>query len=329
MTVKQKIFVMLRNNRGAYCSGEELAETLGVSRNAVWKAVAALREEGHIIDAVTNRGYCLSGEASGINEEEIYGALTQKNLITSVTVLPETDSTNQIAKSLAMQGAPEGTLLVAKKQRMGKGRLGRSFFSPEGGIYMSAVLRPRLPMERAVLITTCAAVAVARAIEKEAGVPAGIKWVNDIYVAGKKVCGILTEAGVDFESGMPEYVILGIGMNVGQQQIPEELREIAGCLEEFTDRMLSKNRLIGAVWNEFSILYETLGTAAYMKEYKERSVLLGKEVTVCSAEGGYAAWVQDIDMEGHLIVTGDRGTETLSSGEVSIRIKEVKACRTN
>ena len=320
MTAKQKVFVLLQEKKGNYLSGEELAGKLRISRNAVWKAIGALREEGHKIDAATKRGYCLLEEAGRINEGEICGALAKDGLITSVEVLSETESTNHIAKALAVKGVPEGTLVAAKRQSMGKGRLGRSFFSPEGGIYMSAVLRPRIPAQRAVLITTCAAVAVARAIEKETGLQAGIKWVNDIFINGKKVCGILTEAGLDFESGMPEYVILGIGINVEQQSVPEELKDIVGCLESFTQEPVAKSRLIAAVWNEFSALYEQLGDAAYMKEYKERSILLGKEVTVLSADGNYTAIVRDIDAEGHLIIESDGKIEKLSSGEVSVRI---------
>lgn len=320
MTAKQKVFVLLQEKKGSYLSGEELAGKLEISRNAVWKAIGALREEGHKIDAATKRGYCLLEESGQVSEGEICGALAKKSLITSVEVLEETDSTNRAAKELATKGAAEGTLLVAKRQSMGKGRLGRSFFSPKGGIYMSAVLKPRLPAERAVLITTCAAVAVARAIEKETGLQTGIKWVNDIFIEGKKVCGILTEAGLDFESGMPEYVILGIGINVEQQSVPEELKDVVGCLESFTKETVAKSKLIAAVWNEFSRLYETLGDAEYMKEYRARSILLGKKVTVLAAEGTYAAMVRDIDAEGHLLIETNRGIEVLSSGEVSVRV---------
>ena len=171
-----------------------------------------------------------------------------------------------------------------------------------------------------MFITTCAAVAVARAIEKESGLNAGIKWVNDIFVQGKKVCGILTEAGLDFETGIPEYVILGIGINVERQSVPEELKEIVGCLEDYTEKAIEKNKLIGAVWNEFAALYREFSTAVYMKEYKERSILLGREVTVLSVEGDYTATVRDIDEEGHLIIEREGEQKMLSSGEVSVRL---------
>jgi len=246
--------------------------------------------------------------------------LKQNDFIYEVQELTETDSTNRVAKELAVNGAPEGTLVVANRQSMGKGRLGRSFFSPEGGIYMSMVLRPQIAAEQAVLITTCAAVAVARAIEKVSDVTAGIKWVNDIFVNGKKVCGILAEAGLSAQSDYPEYVVLGIGINVKKQSVPEELKKIVGCLEDDA-RAVIKEELIAVVWGEFRKLYQNLSTAVYMEEYKERSVLLGREVTVLSAEGDYRAVVTDIDKDGHLVIERDGRREILSSGEISVRLQ--------
>lgn len=243
----------------------------------------------------------------------------EPSFLRNVIELDEIDSTNRVAKELAVKGAAEGTLIVAKRQSGGKGRLGRSFFSPEGGIYMSMVLRPVLPAERALLITTCAAVAVARAIERVCDVTAGIKWVNDIFVNGKKVCGILAEAGLNPNSDIPDYVVLGIGINVKKQAVPEELKEIVGCLED-TGQTVLKEDLIAAVWEEFGELYRNLSTAVFMKEYKERSVLMGREVTVLTTGGEFRAVVTDIDEEGHLVIRRDGREEILSSGEVSVRL---------
>lgn len=248
---------------------------------------------------------------------ELY--LKRNPLIASVQELMETDSTNRVAKELAVSGAPEGTLIMAKRQSGGKGRLGRSFFSPEGGIYMSMILRPQIPAERAVLITTCAAVAVACAIETVCGITAGIKWVNDIFVQGKKVCGILAEAGLNPDTAVPDYVILGIGINVEKQSVPEELKEIVGCLED-GGVVVSKPKLIAAVWEKFDEQYRKLSAAEYMGEYKRRSILLGKEVTVLSPEGDYKATVTDIDKEGRLVIERDGVKQKLSFGEVSVRI---------
>lgn len=245
--------------------------------------------------------------------------LAQNSFLTSLWELWETDSTNRVAKELAGNGATEGTLVVADRQSMGKGRLGRSFFSPEGGIYMSLILRPQIPAERAVLITTCAAVAVARAIERVSDLTAGIKWVNDIYIDGKKVCGILAEAGLDPEQEVPSYVVLGIGINVKQQSVPEELKTIVGCLEDAGHTVL-KEDLIAAVWEEFAVLYQNLSTAVYMREYKERSVLLNREVVVYGPQEEYTARVTDIDKEGHLVLEREGKRVELSFGEVSVRL---------
>ncbi len=257
----------------------------------------------------------LQSEKNGLPE----GSLKQVSFVTALIEYEETDSTNRVAKELAAKGGEEGTLVLANRQSGGKGRLGRSFFSPEGGIYMSMILRPTLPVERALLITTCAAVAVARAIERVCNVTAGIKWVNDIFVNGKKVCGILAEAGLNPRCDIPDYVVLGIGINVKKQSVPEELKDIVGCLED-TGQMVLKEDLIAAVWEEFEELYRNLSTAVFMEEYKERSVLLGREVTVLAAGGDYRAVVTDIDKDGHLIIRRNGREEILSSGEVSVRL---------
>ncbi len=251
---------------------------------------------------------------------ELTAYLQKNGLVREVRVLPETDSTNRVAKELAVSGAPEGTLVVAKKQSNGRGRLGRSFFSPEGGIYMSMILRPQISAEQSLLITTCCAVAVAGAIEKLSGCTAGIKWVNDIFVNGKKVCGILAEAGVSGLSEYPDYVVLGIGINVKKQSVPEELKEIVGCLEDTAQTPILNEELITAVWERFADLYQNLSTAVYMEEYKERSILLGREVTVLAADGPYKAIVTDIDKDGHLVILREGRREILSAGEVSVRL---------
>lgn len=254
------------------------------------------------------------------SESRLKFCLRNSAFVRDTVELAETDSTNRVAKELARSGAPEGTLVVAERQSAGKGRLGRSFFSPEGGIYMSMVLRPQIPAEDALLVTTCAAVATARAIERISGCTTGIKWVNDIFVKGRKVCGILAEAGLSPVSECPDYVILGIGINVKKQSVPEELKNIVGCLEDTTEGPVVKEELISAVWEEFGALYETLSTAVYMEEYKERSIVLNRKVTVLAPEGDYRAVAKDIDKKGHLIVEREGKEISLSSGEVSVRL---------
>jgi len=240
-----------------------------------------------------------------------------------ITYFEELDSTNRYLKELAAKGAPEGTVIIANRQSAGRGRLGRSFFSPgEKGIYMSILLRPEILLERAVLITSMAAVAVARAIERVGGVEARIKWVNDIFLNGKKVCGILTEAGINAEKGTLDYAVLGIGVNVGEMEFPEELKEIATSVSNECGFAVSKETLTDAILAELEMWYPTLSDGSFLEESKKRSVLLGKEILVLDETvpgGSYPAKAMDINERGNLIIERNGARAVLNSGEVSIR----------
>ena len=235
----------------------------------------------------------------------------------------ELDSTNRYLKELAVQGAPEGTVIIANRQSAGRGRLGRTFFSPgEKGIYMSILLRPDISLERAVLITSMAAVAVARAIEHVGGIEAKIKWVNDIFLNRKKVCGILTEAGINAEKGILEYAVLGIGVNVGEMEFPEELKEIATSVSNECGVPVSKDALIDAILLELENWYPTLFDGNFLEESRKRSILLGKEILVIDEtvpEGSYPAKAVDINELGNLLIERNGSRMVLNSGEVSIR----------
>ena len=205
---KQALLQALSGAEGRYISGEQLAQTLGVSRAAIHKAAAALTTQGYTLEAAPRRGYRLLGGdpfcADAVGE---YPA--------PVYVHERLDSSNQTAKRLALAGAPHGTLVLAGQQSAGRGRMGRRFESPAGkGIYLSLVLRVPVPASEALGVTVGAAVAVARAVQKLCGIELGIKWVNDLYYQGKKVCGILTEAGTSVESGLLEWLVVGIGLNL-------------------------------------------------------------------------------------------------------------------
>jgi BirA family biotin operon repressor/biotin-[acetyl-CoA-carboxylase] ligase len=234
------------------------------------------------------------------------------------------DSTNTLAKNYAIDGAPEGTVVIAEHQTKGKGRMGRSFYSPEGtGVYFSIVLRPMIQAEEALFITTSAAVAVARAIEKVSGSKAEIKWVNDIYCNGKKVCGILTEAGMSAEKQCLDYAILGIGINVIKPEgdFPEDIRNRADAIFNGPCNMEAvRNQLVAEVLNEFWTCYEQGNTKAYMTEYRKRSFLIGQQVYINGDHQPKPALVLDIDEEARLVVEYPDGTQkALSSGEVSAK----------
>ena len=200
MQVKDRVLEALEGHRGTYFSGEALAKELQVSRNAVWKAIRQLRDQGYPIHAVSNRGYSLAPDSAMLSPQSIAPFLTVPGL--QVEVQPVVTSTNQVLRQRAEEGAHEGLALVAVTQTAGRGRRDHSFFSPpDSGLYLSFLLRPDLSARDALSLTTCAAASVALAIEECAGVDAKIKWVNDVFCHGKKVCGILTEAALDLETG--------------------------------------------------------------------------------------------------------------------------------
>ena len=303
-------------------SGERLARRLGISRNSVWKAIEQLRAEGYCIDAVTNRGYKLISTPNRISEPEIIKYTTARTMGRRLEVHDRLDSTNTRAKQLAAQGAPHGYLVCADSQDSGRGRFGRAFFSPEhSGVYITYILRPQLSAERAVMLTSLAAVAVARAIEKVSDVKAGIKWVNDIYVNGRKLCGILCEASMDFESGMLEYAVLGIGINVMKMDFPEELRDIATSIGNECGEDISRSRLIAEISNQLDALYPELETGAFMAESRARSVVIGKDVTVLRGNEQYPAHVLDIDAQGRLVVRTETGVAKVGAGEISLKLR--------
>lgn len=324
MTTKESILALFEEQKGTYFSGEEIAEKLSVSRAAIWKAVKSLRKDGYVIDAVRNKGYCLSVETDILSVQGIkkYLDLEYQNL--DIRVLAEVDSTNAAVREQAEAGTEEGCVVIANSQLNGKGRLQRNFYSPaDTGIYMSLLLRPEgITSEQAAKITTMAAVAVCETVEKIAGKEAGIKWVNDIYMDGKKVSGILTEASLSMESGSVQYVILGIGMNVypPEGDFPPQIRGIAGAIFE-NRKNDGKNQLAANVLNHFLKLYKEQNYTGYVEKYRTKSLVIGKEIRVMAPDGDKKAVALDINENCHLIVQYENGkTETLSAGEISIRI---------
>lgn len=320
MSTKNEVLTALLAEETAI-SGERLARKLGISRNSVWKAIEQLRADGYVIDAVTNRGYRLTYMPDRITEPEILKWTTSGTIGRRLEVHDRLDSTNIRAKQLAAQGAPHGYLVCADSQSSGRGRFGRAFFSPEhSGVYITYILRPSIPAERAVMITSLAAVAVARAIESLCDAEVKIKWVNDLYINGKKTCGILCEAGMDFESGTLEYVALGIGINVAKMDFPEELRDIATSIGNECGQSISRSRLIAEISNQLDAMYPQLETGAFMAESKARSIVIGRDVTVLRGGASYPAHVLDIDEQGRLVLRTDEGISRLGAGEISLKL---------
>ena len=323
MSLKLNILKILEDNRDKYTSGVVLAKKLSVSRGAIWKAIESLRIDGYSISAATNNGYRLD-----VSGDILTVAGITKNLKTSGVFLVEVretvNSTNTILRELAMKGMPEGFVLAADGQTAGKGRQGRRFYSPAGhGAYFSLLLRPGVGSGAAHLITAAAAVASAQAIEQVVGVNVGIKWVNDLLLDGKKVCGILTEAAYCMERGMIDSAVLGVGINITKPETgyPPEIEDVATAL---TDRRGGfegeRCRLIAAVLDNFWGFYKDLTSRKFLEEYRQRSVLTGKEILVLTDSIKVPARAIGIDDSCGLMVRYEDGrTAILSTGEVSIR----------
>ena len=319
--MKEEILRILRTQSGRYISGEELAGIFGVSRAAVWKAVAALRREGYKITAATNKGYSLVQSRDILSEKGIIENLKADTKISRVLCLDEVDSTNNYAKKLAASGSPHGTLVAADHQTSGRGRHGHTFESPAGtGLYMSLILRPRIEAERFQMITVADAVAVCFALEElcpELKGRLGIKWVNDIYLRGRKIAGILTEAVSSFESGEIESVITGIGINVAMNEFSEDVSRTAGAVFEGEEPAFKRAELCGRIADWIMDFAENLDDPEIIAAYRERSMLTGENITYFKNEVKCSGHVEGIDDTGGLVILNDAGEiETLRSGEV-------------
>lgn len=317
-----RILELLRRQEG-FLSGEDIGRELSITRAAVWKGIKKLREEGYEIEAVTNRGYRLTNPETMYNKRELEQGLKTKTMGQSIYFYEETDTTNNRARELALEGAPEGTLVVAEKQTAGRGRRGKVWESPLGtGIWMSLVLRPQIMPAEASVLTLLCGLATAEAIKAETGLSAGIKWPNDILINGKKAVGILTE--MDCEMSEVHFVIPGIGINVNTASFPPEIADIATSLYLECGKTVSRRRLVHKVLERLEEHYETFlrtgSFTAMLEDYRKHCIILGKEVHVLGREPFFAEAL-DITPEGELLVRrADNGKEeVVFSGEVSIR----------
>lgn len=325
MRTKDRVLEILEQRRGESLSGEHLAGILSVSRNAVWKAVKELQKDGYHIAAVTNKGYCLSEENDIVSIPGIKSFLSEKSqpYADQIHIYKSLESTNKTAKEMAVAGAAHGTVIISDGQTMGRGRYSRNFFSPSGGgLYMSLILRPEgLCFENPTSVTAFAAVSVCEAIESISNKTPKIKWVNDILIEGKKVCGILTEAVSDFESGGLDWIVLGIGINVSipTEDFPEDLQATAVSIDPDETIPGVRNKLAAQIMNRILGFETTPQETEIFEKYKKRLMMLGKRITVIQNQMEYQATALDIDSVGHLIVENENGEIiTLASGEIRL-----------
>lgn len=326
LTTKSKILSLLEKNRSLSLSGAEIARLLDLSRSAVWKGVEELRADGYLISAITNRGYTLLEENDILSREGLLVYLDNPFIdYGDIHIYESVGSTNQEAKKLAVAGAGQGSLVLAEEQTQGRGRMGRSFYSPKGsGLYMSVVLKPSDMAFQAILATTAAAVAVCRTLSQMFNIEGKIKWVNDIYVDNLKVCGVLAEAVSDFQTGAIESLVIGVGINISTRfsELPEgqAIRETAGSLLNKPHATISRNQIAAKILDELFNLINIESTEKMIGEYRDNSFLLGKPITVYRGNETYWATALDIDALGGLVIKkADGSIDTLRSGEVSVR----------
>lgn len=320
---KDAVLTILRAEK-TYVSGEKISSQLGVSRAAVNTAVKTLRAEGYEILSTTNKGYFLNNVPNSLTVSELSTYLPAERM-TEVKCLDSVDSTNNSLRELAFSGAAEGQVIIANEQLCGRGRRGRMFESPrDKGIYLSILLRPDSVPVNMTTITAWAAVTVSNAIETVSGVRPNIKWVNDLIMNHKKVCGILTEMSVESESGQIQYVIIGIGLNVNEEatDFSKENRGVATSLLMETGKNICRAQLAAEIIKQLDKMCNDWPCAKnlYLDAYRSGNIVIGKEVTVMQKNGeksGIATGITD-DFALRVSYT-DGSSEVLSSGEVRVK----------
>lgn len=350
MTTKESILLSLKSSSD-FVSGESLAESCAISRTSVWKAIKSLESDGYKIEAISNRGYHLISSPDIIDGAYIAQKIAALGVTAgNVTAFSELDSTlseskRQCAEVTTFRTAdgtltPEGarlhrSVIVAGKQTAGRGRMGRPFMSPpDSGIYFTLIYAPKNGVTNPALLTAVAAVAVSRAVDELFDTHAQIKWVNDVFLGGKKICGILTEGVANFETGRIEAANVGIGINVRNMGFTGELAKIAGSIQEAAPDKekatgVSRNNLVAHVAAHLLRFYDAWENGDKtalddcLSEYRRRSLVIGKTVTINPAAGlqgeTYSATVVDIANDASLVIKCADGTEKkLQSGEVSL-----------
>ena len=333
MSVKERVLLLLEENKGEPISGEDIAEKLGCTRASVWKAVKSLQSEGYMVEAVNNKGYTLKTSPDVLSEAFIKDKVSASGIDIEIEAKKTVDSTNNILKQLASDGYRKSKVLIAEEQTAGKGRRGRSFYSPKNtGIYISFLLHPDVAISEASMYTTIAATALSKAIEKVSGFSVDIKWVNDIWMRGKKVSGILTEASTSIEDGTLEYIVVGIGINLYEPNggFPEDIKDVAGAV--FTDSTPIenlRNNIASELIIQFMNYYNAgIDGAEFLSDYEKRCFVIGKDVRLLTPDHENVVNGQEtvvhvlgINEKCHLHVRfADGHEEFLSGGEISVKI---------
>lgn len=297
---------------GSWVSGEEMASRLGISRAAVWKQIRGLRAKGFEIESSTRMGYRLAQKQDLLDPDLIRDGLKTKRLGREVYYHRETDSTNDAARSMA-QSCSDGTVVLAEMQTAGRGRLDRPWSSPPGGIWMSLILKPGIPLSQVYRINMAVSVAVVRAIEGLYGLEARIKWPNDLLINGRKLCGILME--ISAEMDRLDYVLVGIGINanVDVSCFPKEWN--ATSLSKETGHDVSRMELIRRIIQEIEDAYDKMDSSEIFREWCNASATIGRHVRIASQSGDIEGAAVALSEDGALCLETKNGTLRILAGD--------------
>lgn len=319
---RDKVLAELAEHQGEYISGQELASRLNISRVAVWKHIESLKEQGYNIRAVSGRGYQLEARGGLIRPAEIQDIKGDTLIGNQVFFIPRVDSTNEALKRLRLeQSLAEGTVLAAGTQEKGKGRMGRHWESPPGGLWFSVLLQPRVPLEHIALLSLVFAIAVARTLDRYLPAPTALKWPNDVYADKKKVVGILLETSGELDA--PEYLIVGIGVNtnISNEDFPPEMRSFCTSLLEEGKNEVSNNELLAGLLGNLDAYYGRFmrdGFSAILPEFKEKCFHLGQQVELRQGNRKISGINIDINERGHLLVNNGSEVIEITTGDVNL-----------
>lgn len=301
-SVKQQLIKIFSSMGNEYISGQQIAQELGCSRQAIWKAMDELRQDGFVIEAIRRKGYRLVGNSDQFSKSELLYQLNTKYIGQTIELYESVSSTQLIAHEKAKDGAVNGTVIMAEEQTSGRGRMTRQWSSPKNtGIWMSTILRPNFHPQEAPPVTLVVAVAIAESIQELTGVMPTIKWPNDILIGGKKIAGILTE--LQSEMDAIHYMIIGTGINVNTEEFPDELKSIASSLLIESGEKQSRVKLAQLIWEKFEKLldiYEKHGFTPIKLLWESYVQSIGQEIQARTLQGTYQGVMRGITDKGVL-----------------------------
>ncbi|MBE1445928.1 biotin--[acetyl-CoA-carboxylase] ligase [Paenibacillus sp. OAS669] len=324
MSIHEQLIRIFEDQPQQFLSGEELSTKLNCSRTAIWKHIERLRQEGYEFEAVSRKGYRLTSKPEKLDVQAIQNRLETKVLGRTMFYYDEVDSTQIVARERIAQGAEEGTLVIAELQTAGRGRLGRKWHSPKGkGLWMSLVLKPRIPLHFTPQLTLLIAVALCRSLRQSTGLPIGIKWPNDLLIEGKKISGILLESSAEDEN--LHYVVagIGIGVNLAQEDYPDdELRAKATSLAIESGKKWDRTEILCQFLKELELVYDLYheqGFGPIKLLWEALSVSLHLTITCHTPRGQATGYAVGIDDSGALSVRLPDGSMTLwYSGDIEL-----------